>query len=99
MMVVLLIYGPLNALAKETALPKLMFAASWLHDAKLNVPAVQVAVWLLLWLIDEDDVALVLELGSEDPASAAETALPLLKFIAAWLHEKLFEVPAVQVAL
>ena len=51
--------------------------------------------------MDEDDVALVLELGSEDPASAAETALPLLKFIAAWLHEKLYiyEVPAVQVAL
>ena len=40
----LFIYGPLNALAKETALPKLMFAASWLHDAKLNVPAVQVAL-------------------------------------------------------
>ena len=53
----------------------------------------------MLWLIDEDDVALVLEFGSEDPASAAETALPLLKFIAAWLHEKLFDVPAVQVAL
>ena len=93
------IYGPLNALANETALPKLMFAASWLHEAKLNVPAVQLAVWLLLWLIDEDEVALVLELGSDDPACAAETALPLLKFTANWLHEKLFEVPAVQVAL
>jgi hypothetical protein len=77
----------------------LTFAASWLHEAKLNVPAVQLAVWLLLWLIDEDEVALVLELGSDDAASAAETALPLLKFIAAWLHEKLFDVPALQVAL
>jgi hypothetical protein len=95
----LFIYGPLNALANETALPKLMLAASWLHEAKLNVPAVQLAVWLLLWLIDEDEVALVLELGSDDPACAAETALPLLKFIAAWLHEKLFDVPAVHVAL
>ena len=93
------IYGPLNALANETALPKLMFAASWLHEAKLNVPAVQLAVWLLLWLIDEDEVALVLELGSDDPACAAETALPLLKFTANWLHEKLFDVPALQVAL
>jgi hypothetical protein len=54
----LFIYGPLNALANESALPKLMFAASWLHEAKLNVPAVQLAVWLLLWLIDEDEVAL-----------------------------------------
>jgi len=86
-----------------------MFAASWLHEAKLNVPAVQVAVWLLLWLIDEDAVALVdggfagstdeVPRGSPVEASAAETALPLLKFIAAWLHEKLFDVPAVQVAL
>jgi hypothetical protein len=90
----------------------LTFAASWLHDLKLNVPAVQVAVWLLLWLIDEDAVALVdgdvdgsvaieVPVGSLPPvyACAAETALPLLKFIAAWLHEKLFDVPAVQVAL
>jgi hypothetical protein len=86
----------------------LTFAASWLHDAVFDVPAVQVAVWLLLWLIDEDAVALVdggcepmIHVGSVPPndASAAETALPLLKFIASWLHEKLFDVPAVQVAL
>jgi hypothetical protein len=77
----------------------LTLAAIWLHEAKLNVPAVQLAVWLLLWLIDEDEVALVLELGSDDAASAADTALPLLKFTANWLHEKPFEVPAVQVAL
>jgi hypothetical protein len=83
-----------------------MLAASWLHDLKLYVPAVQVAVWLLLWLIDEDAVALVdggFEVGSvaRPPvyACAAETALPLLKFTAAWLHEKLFDVPAVHVAL
>ena len=43
MVVVLVVYGPL-AIAAETALPKLMFAAAWLHEAKLNVPAVQVAV-------------------------------------------------------
>ena len=87
----LLIYGPPNdAIAAETALPKLMFAAAWLHEMKLNVPAVQVAVWLLVWLIDEDAVALVdsgfvvVEAGSAPPvyACAAETALPLLKFIA-----------------
>jgi hypothetical protein len=104
----LFVYGPDDAIAAETALPKLTFAASWLHEAKLNVPAVQVAVWLLLWLIDEDAVALVdggceptSHVGSVPPddADAAETALPLLKFIAAWLHEKLFDVPAVQVAL
>jgi hypothetical protein len=88
-----------------------MFAAAWLHETKLNVPAVQVAVWLLLWLIDEDAVALVdgwfdgsateVPVGSSLPveACAAETALPLLKFTANWLHEKLFDLPAVQVAL
>jgi hypothetical protein len=84
-----------------------MFAAAWLHEMKLNVPAVQVAVWLLLWLIDEDAVALVdgglvlVEAGSAPPvyACAAETALPLLKFIANWLHEPIFGPPAVQVAL
>jgi hypothetical protein len=88
-----------------------MFLANWLHEAKLNVPDVQDAVWLLLWLIEEDAVALVdgefdgsateVAAGSSfpDDACAAETALPLLKFIAAWLHEKLFDVPAVQVAL
>ena len=68
---------------------------------------------MLVWLIDEDAVALVdgdvdgsvvaieVPVGSSfpDDACAAETALPLLKFIAAWLHEKLFDVPAVQVAL
>jgi hypothetical protein len=65
----------------------------------------------LRWLIEEDAVALVDgELDGSatedaagspdsDEACAAETALPLLKFIAAWLHEKLFDVPAVQVAL
>ena len=88
------------------------FAASWLHEKALNVPAVQVAVWLLLWLIDEDAVALVdggfagggfateVVAGSSAPddACAAETALPLLKFIAAWLHDAVFDVPAVQVA-
>ena len=57
----------------------------------------------MLWLIDEDAVALVdgdVD-GSLPPvyACAAETALPLLKFTANWLHEKLFDVPAVQVAL
>jgi hypothetical protein len=88
-----------------------MFAAAWLHETKLNVPAVQLAVWLLLWLIEEDAVALVdgwfdgsateVPVGSSLPveACAAETALPLLKFTANWLHEKLFDVPAVQVAL
>ena len=81
-----------------------MFAAAWLHEAKLNVPAVQVAVWLLLWLIDDDAVALVVGLfvvvvDDGSLACAAETALPLLKFTANWLHEKLFDVPAVQVAL
>ena len=62
---------------------------------------------MLLWLIEEDAVALVdggcepvSHVGSPpDDACAAETALPLLKFIANWLHEKLFDVPAVQVAL
>jgi hypothetical protein len=106
-MVVLVVYWPNDAIAAETALPKLMFAAAWLHEAKLNVPAVQVAVWLLLWLIDDDAVALVdgglavVVDGSLPPvyACAAETALPLLKFTANWLHEKLFDVPAVQVAL
>jgi hypothetical protein len=74
---------------------------------KLNVLAVQVAVWLLLWLIDEDAVALVdggfvlVEAGSAPPvyACAAETALPLLKFIANWLHEPIFGPPAVHVGL
>ena len=63
---------------------------------------------MLLWLIEEDAVALVdggcepmSHVGSVPPddACAAETALPLLKFTANWLHEKLFDVPAVQVAL
>ena len=41
----MVVYGPPNdVIAAETALPKLTFAASWLHEAKLNVPAVQVAV-------------------------------------------------------
>jgi hypothetical protein len=81
-----------------------MLKAFWLHEAKLNVPAVQVAVWLLLWLIDDDAVALVdgslvvVDVAGS-LACAAETALPLLKFTANWLHEKLFDVPAVQVAL
>ena len=103
MMIVLVVYGPPNcAIAVETELPKLTFAASWLHEAKLYVPAVQVPVWLLLWLIDELAVAPSFTstpgIGS-DAACAADTALPLLKFTAAWLHEKLFDVPAVQVAL
>jgi hypothetical protein len=34
-----------------------------------------------------------------DVADATETALPKLTFAAAWLHERLFDVPAVQVAL
>jgi hypothetical protein len=100
----LVVYGPDDAIAADTALPKLMLKAAWLHEWLLYVPAVQVAVWLLLWLIDEDAVALVdggFVVGSLPPvyACAAETALPLLKFIANWLHEKLFDVPAVQVAL
>ena len=41
----------------------------------------------------------MLELGADDPASAAETTLPVLKFPANLLHEPVFEVPAVQVAL
>jgi len=57
MAVVLVVYLNADAIAVETALPKLTFAANWLHEAKLNVPAVQVAVWLLLWLIDELAVA------------------------------------------
>ena len=102
----MVVYGPDDAIAADTALPKLMLKAFWLHEAKLNVPDVQVAVWLLLWLIEEDAVALVdgslVDVdGSLPPvyACAAETALPLLKFTANWLHEKLFDVPAVQVAL
>ena len=85
-----------------------MLKAFWLHEAKLNVPAVQVAVWLLLWLIDDDAVALVdgslvdVDVdGSLPPvyACAAETALPLLKFTANWLHEPVLSLPAVQVAV
>ena len=34
-------------------------AAAWLDDTKSKVPAVQVAFWLLVWLIEEDAVALV----------------------------------------
>jgi hypothetical protein len=47
MMVVLVVvvYGPpSDAIAVETALPKLMFAANWLHEKLLDVPAVRVAV-------------------------------------------------------
>jgi hypothetical protein len=57
---------------------------------------------VLLWLIDELDVE---ETPGGNPgtgsdvACAAETALPLLKFIANWLHEKALYVPAVHVAL
>jgi hypothetical protein len=41
----LFIYGPPDdANAAETASPKLMFAASWLHDFSFEVPAVQVAL-------------------------------------------------------
>jgi len=72
-----------------------------LHDAKLYVPAIQVAVWLLLWLIDELAVAEVVSgtPGTGSPtACAADTALPLLKFKASWLHDAVFDVPAVQVA-
>jgi hypothetical protein len=88
----------------------LTFAANWLHEKALNVPAVHVAVWLLLWLIDEDAVALVdgdvdgsateVPVGSSfpDDACAAETALPKLTFAANWLHDAVFDVPAVQVA-
>jgi hypothetical protein len=59
-----------------------------LHEAKLNVPAVQVPVWLLLWLIDELAVAETPVPGGKsgigsDAACAADTALPVLKFIAA----------------
>ena len=61
MAVVLVVYLNADAIAVETALPLLKFTANWLHEAKLNVPAVQVAVWLLLWLIE--DVALALVLG------------------------------------
>jgi hypothetical protein len=106
MMVVFVVYWPNDAIAAETALPKLTFAASWLHEKLFDVPAVQVAFWSLVWLIDEDAVALVdggFEVGSvpRPPvyACAAETALPLLKFIANWLHDAVFDVPAVQVAL
>ena len=89
----MVVYGPPDdAIAAEPALPKLMFVAAWLHDKALNVPAVQVAVWLLLWLINEDAVALVdgelvlVEVES-DPAPAAEITSPALKFLASWLHE------------
>ena len=103
MVVLVVVYGPPNcAIAVETALPKLKFAACWLHDAKLYVPAVQVPVWLLLWLIDELPVAEMVfgTPGIGSPAAcAADTALPLLKFEASWLHEKALYVPALQLAL
>jgi hypothetical protein len=115
MLVGLVVYGPNDASAAETALPLLKFEAAWLHEKLFDVPAVQVAVWLLLWLIEADAIELVdgwfdecgdtieVVVGSAAPPdendSAAETALPLLKFEAAWLHEAPLNVPAVQVAL
>jgi hypothetical protein len=72
-----------------------------LHERLFDVPAVQVAVWILLWLIDELAVAesLVSMSGiGSDVADAADTALPVFQFIASWLHEPVFDVPAVQVA-
>jgi hypothetical protein len=75
----------------------LKFAAAWLQEPLFDVPAIQNAFWTLLWLIPEVAPELLPPFGS-DP-DAAETALPLLKFTANWLHEKLFDVPAVQVAL
>jgi hypothetical protein len=73
----------------ETVLPKLIFAAAWLHEILFDVPAVQVAFWILLCIIDEDAVALVdgwlvptsAVLGPVDDADAAETALPPFRFL------------------
>jgi hypothetical protein len=62
----------------------------------------------LLWLIEEDAVALVdgdgggfanqvpVRSSVPDDADAAETALSVLKFSANWLHEPVFGPPAVQ---
>src|SRR5918911_1307356 len=43
--------------AAETELPKLVFAAAWLHDKLVVVPDKQNAFWLFSWAIN--DAALV----------------------------------------
>ena len=85
--------------AAETELPKLVFAAAWLHERSVVVPDTQVAVCLFVWNIPENalvPVGSLVELvvfGSLPPPDATETALPKLVFEAAWLHDKLVVVP------
>ena len=73
--------------AAETELPKLVFEATALHEASVEVPDMQAADCLFAWNIPENALE---PFGS---AAAAETALPLLVFAAAWLHDKLVVVP------
>ena len=73
--------------AVETELPKLVFAAAWLHEVSVVVPDIQAADCLFVWNIPEN----ALEPDGSDPAT--ETALPKLVFAAAWLHDKLVVVP------
>src|SRR5918911_3122438 len=73
--------------AAETELPKLVFAAAWLHEVSVGVPDIQAADCLFAWNIPEN----ALEPDGSDPAT--ETALPKLVFAAAWLHDKLVVVP------
>src|ERR671932_2170392 len=73
--------------AAETELPKLVFAAAWLHEVSVEVPDIQAADCLFAWNIPEN----ALEPDGSEPA--AETELPKLVFAAAWLHDKLVVVP------
>jgi hypothetical protein len=57
----LFVYRPYPAPAAETAVPLLKFIPNWSPEKLFDVPAVQVAVCLLSWVID--DVALALVLG------------------------------------
>ena len=82
-----------------------MFVAAWLHEPVVVVPDTQVAFWIFDWNIPENalvPVGSLVELvvfGSLPPPDATETALPKLVFEAAWLHERLVEVPDTQVAV
>jgi hypothetical protein len=80
-----------------------VFAAAWLHERLVEVPDTQVAVCLFAWNIPENalvPLGVLPPAGSSlPPPCATDTALPKLVFAAAWLHDKLVEVPDTQVAV
>jgi hypothetical protein len=73
--------------APETALPVLLFSATWLPEPVVVVPESTKALCWFAWPMA--DPAL-------EPPDPTETALPVLVFVTAWLHEPVVVVPDIQ---